>query len=346
MSLKITNLCYLLFRLLAGRAALKFGVVALIMATSAVSTSFGQGESASFTLDDYKKFVSYKIGNAEEDTYIKFDNTYVLDRETKPYVFNYSDGVERRIYLYKLLKGANRDEVGTMAMYTTPKNGKTIKVCIPGPKAEKNVWDYYIDELKLNGEQEQGFLSTLSFALSREYSKEHANQGKNPVAQEDDHYDFCFPAGSLVALADGTQKLIEKVEAGDKVMAFNATTQQKAATTVSDVQVHFREEGIETTKLLLAPVEEIFASAGAYSPSGLVEIEATANHPLYTKAGKKEVGQIKEGDVLYYYNDSMHAFREYRVAVILANNKQAKKVYNLETEAGNYLVNGTVVLDK
>ncbi|MCC9135966.1 Hint domain-containing protein [Pontibacter silvestris] len=325
---------------------MRIGVIALVLTLFAAKDGFGQGEAVSFTLDDYKKFVAYTIGNVEEDTYIKFENSYVLDRETKPYVFNYSDGVERRIYFYKMLKGANRDEVGTMAMYTTPKSGKTIKVCIPGPKAEKNVWDFYIDELKHNGEQENGFLSTLTFALSREYSKEHANQGKNPVAQEDDHYDFCFPAGALVALADGTQKPIEQIEAGDKVMAYSAASQGRNETTVSDVQVHYRKEGIQVTKLLLAPVEEIFASVDAYSPSGLVEIEATNNHPLYTKVGKKEVGQIKEGDVLYYYSNSMHGFREYRVAHVFANNQQVKKVYNLETEAGNYLINGTVVLDK
>jgi hypothetical protein len=321
----------------------------ICMVAFTASDSFGQAEPASLTLEDYKKFASFKLEKPEEETYVKLEGGYVLDREAKPYVFNYSDGVERRIYVYKMLKGASRDEVGTMALYAAPKSGKIIKVCIPGSKADKKVWDYYIDELKLNGEQEQGFLSTLAFVLSREYSSAHANAGKgtNNVAKDEGDYDFCFPAGVLVAMADGATKPIEQVKAGDHVVAFDPITQGKRETTVTAVQAHYKEEGIRITKLVLLPTEEVFASAGTWIPAAPIEIEATGNHPLYTKQGKKEMRHVIEGDVLYHFDSSRHGFREYRVVTKTQQDGQpVKQVYNLETEAGNYLVNGTVVLDK
>ncbi|WP_162055110.1 Hint domain-containing protein [Pontibacter pamirensis] len=345
---KINNLVYFIL-LLFRRLYTCICLLAIGFTILAAPSSYGQNDPASLTMEDYKKFSSYKIDSPEEDTYIKFENTYVLDREAKPYVFNYSDGVERRIYVYKMLKGANRDEVGTMAMYAAPKSGKTIKVCIPGAGADKKVWDYYIDELKLNGEQEQGFLSTLAFVLSREYSREHANAGKGPstAAKENTDYDFCFPAGALVALADGTAKPIEQVKAGDELLAFDSVLQGTRETTVTGVQSHYKEQGIQITKLVLLPTEELFASVSAWAPSAPIELEATGNHPVYTKEGKKEMRQVKEGDILYHFDSAIHGFREYKVTAKVQQAQQlVKQVYNLETEAGNYLVNGTVVLDK
>ncbi|MCJ8167484.1 Hint domain-containing protein [Pontibacter sp. E15-1] len=319
------------------------------MILSSASDGFGQAATQALTLEDYKKIASFDLRNPEEDTYLKLESNYVLDREAKPYVFNYSDGVERKIYMYKLLKGAARDEVGTMAVYATPKSLKMIKVCIPGTGADKQVWDYYIDELKHNGEKEPGFLSTLAFALSREYSREHANAGKgtSTVAKEDGDYDFCFPAGSLVTLADGTAIPIERVQAGDKIRSFDLAAHTTRETTVTGLQAHFKAEGIPTIKLVLLPTEEIFASAGAWAAAVPIEIEATGNHPIYTKAGKKEMRQIKEGDILYRYDSARHGFREYKVAAQLPQtHKTVRQVYNLETESGNYLINNTVVLDK
>ncbi|MHA6247519.1 Hint domain-containing protein [Pontibacter sp. CAU 1760] len=304
--------------------------------------------SAAFTLEDYKKLAAVDLGNPEQDTYMKFDNTYVLDREAKPYVFNYSDGVERKIYLYKIMKGADRTEVGTLALYSTPKSGKLIKVCVPGANADKKAWDFYIDELKYNGEKEQGFLSTLAFALSREYAHAHANAGKTtPVAKDAGDYDFCFPEGALVELANGTTKPIERVAAGDEVMAINRLTLQAEPTTVTAFRAHFKGEGFALTQLVLLPTEEIFAAATAWTPAAPLTLTATANHPILTAEGQKEMGAVQIGDVLYHYDHGRQAFRQYRVAAKVAQEKElTKRVYNLETKTGNYLINGTVVLDK
>lgn len=300
------------------------------------------------TVEDYQKALSFKIANPEEDTYVKIENTYMLDREAKPYVFRYNDGIERRIYLYKILKGSNRDQIGTLALYTTPKSGKTINLCIPGSKAEKKAWDLYIDALKLQGEKEQGLLSTLAFAVSRELSQQMTSpdMAQSTSAEDEGDYNFCFPGEALVTLADRTLKPIAQIAAGDKVMAFDPETKENKETTVTEVQKHHRDGGIPLTRLLLIPVEEILASTGTVVPSAPLELQATHNHPIHTREGKKTMGQIREGDVLFYFDKGLNEFREYRVAETLQNHQKTDQVYNLITEVGNYLVNGMVVLDK
>ncbi|CAN5870779.1 hypothetical protein BH24BAC1_BH24BAC1_33620 [soil metagenome] len=300
------------------------------------------------TQEDYKKALAFKIANPDENTYIKIENTYILDREAKPYVFKYSDGIERRIYLYKLMKGANREEVATLALYATPKSGKTINVCIPNSRAEKQVWDLYIDDLKLQEEKEKGFLSTLAFVLSREYAQGLANPGmaKTAGAKDAGDYDFCFPAFAQVRMADGSLKAISAVKAGDLVMAYDAAREGKHETTVKAVSVHGRDEGISLTQLTLVAVEDILASAGPLVRSAALTLEATGNHPVHTREGRKEVRQIREGDVLYAFDHASQAFREYRVEQVQPDGRVVKEVYNLHTASGNYLVEDLVVLDK
>jgi hypothetical protein len=45
------------------------------------------------TLDEYKKAKTYTIADLDKDTYVKFDNAYVLDRyeSRKPYFITGSD---------------------------------------------------------------------------------------------------------------------------------------------------------------------------------------------------------------------------------------------------------------
>jgi len=60
------------------------------------------------TMDEYTKALTYKIGDLDKDTYVKFDNTYVLDRyeNRKPYFITGSDGLKKRIDLYKFISRA------------------------------------------------------------------------------------------------------------------------------------------------------------------------------------------------------------------------------------------------
>lgn len=317
-------------------------VIMLSQTAVAQSTAEGRG----MTMEDFNKAKAFKIKDWDADTYVKFDNAYVLDRYEMrpPYVFKYSDGIERRIYLYKFLDNKTKKELGLVAFYHTPANGKTINLCIPNPTAEKAVWAAYIDELKHQGEAEKGLLSTFSYVMSREMSALVANggQGAASSAAKTD-YDVCFPAGTPITLADGTQTSIELVKAGDRVMSYDAGRRQPVPAEVTELQSH-EGKGYSISHLVLIPAEEITASLT--SVMSVLELEATPNHPVLTSKGRKQMQEVQAGDVLYFFDTATASFREMRVQQNIAAFRKAGQVYNLVTNRQNFLANGTVVLDK
>jgi hypothetical protein len=109
----------------------------ILLVHTAMAQSAAEGRG--MTMEDFNKAKAFKIKDWDADTYVKFDNAYVLDRyEMKPpYVFKYSDGIERRIYLYKFLDNKTKKELGLIAFYHTPANGKTINLCVPGRSGER-----------------------------------------------------------------------------------------------------------------------------------------------------------------------------------------------------------------
>jgi hypothetical protein len=318
---------------------------AVILLTQSVMAQSAT-EARGMTMDDFNKAKAFKIKDWDADTYVKFDNAYVLDRyEMKPpYVFKYSDGIERRIYLYKFLDNKTKKELGLIAFYHTPANGKTINLCVPNPTADKAVWAAYIDELKYQGEAEKGLLSTFSYVMSREMSSLVTNGGQSaPSTAAKTDYDVCFPAGTLITLADGTQKSIELVKAGDLVMSYNAQHRQQTPTEVTELQSH-EGKGYAISNLVLIPIEEITASVA--STLSVMELEATPNHPVLTSQGRKPMQQVQAGDVLYFFDAATNSFREMRVQQNIAGYRKTENVYNLVTDRQNYLANGAVVLDK
>lgn len=81
----------------------------------------------------------------------------------------------------------------------------------------------------------------------------------------------CFPAGTPVLMADGTQKLIETVTVGDSVQSFNLETNEYCAAEVEEVVVGY------TTRMamILLSNDTYFAMA--------------EGHPLYTVEGWKSI---------------------------------------------------------
>lgn len=173
---------------------------------------FGQDakESRGITVEEYAKAKTFTLKNLDEDTYVKFENNYILDRYQMkpPYIFKYSDGIERRIYLYKMLDNKTKQELAMLAIYYTPGNGKAINLCIPNAAAPKEVWVKYIDDLKEYGAKENGLLSAYSYVLSKEMSSLLNSGSGQPVntAGSKTDYDVCFPKDALVTLANGSEK--------------------------------------------------------------------------------------------------------------------------------------------
>ena len=75
------------------------------------------------TLAEMAKTPTFFINDLDKDSYVKFENAYILDRSGfgKPYFITGDDGKKNRIDLYKLILKEGRVELGTMIFYSTEK---------------------------------------------------------------------------------------------------------------------------------------------------------------------------------------------------------------------------------
>src|SRR3954465_5274298 len=80
------------------------------------------------TMEEYEKAKTFEIKDLDKDTYVKFDNVYILDRyeAKKPYFITGDDGLKKRIDLYKLIAKTGMQELGLMIFYTN-EAGKVYK---------------------------------------------------------------------------------------------------------------------------------------------------------------------------------------------------------------------------
>ncbi|SFD10255.1 intein N-terminal splicing region [Spirosoma endophyticum] len=303
--------------------------------------------AAGMTADQWKAVKAIKIANLDKDTYFK-SGGYILDRyEERPaYVFNYTDGITRKIYLYKVFAAADTKELGLLAIYKNEKSGEIKPFVIPGASAERGAWDAYIDELKYVGEKEPGLMSTLTFVLSREMAGLLSGGGAKTDeggAKKKEEYNFCFAPDAPVTMADGSSKPISNVVAGDVVLGYDAKTKTLTPTAVTKLDTHSGDFAL--AGVWLAPVNELTADNRNVLTAPTL-LEATANHPVLTAAGRKPLGDVKAGDVLYRYDATTNGVAAFKVVQAEKTVRSVKSVYNLVTESGAYLVGETVVLDK
>ncbi|MFD2571378.1 Hint domain-containing protein [Spirosoma soli] len=299
------------------------------------------------TLDQLKAVKAIKIANLDKDTYFK-SGGFILDRyEERPaYVFTYSDGITRKIYLYKVFAAEDTKELGLLAIYQNGKTNETKPFVIPGASADRKAWDAYIDDLKYVGEKEPGLMSTLTFVLSREMASlltGGSAKSEDGGAKKKEEYNFCFAPDAPVTLLDGSSKKISEVSVGDVVMSYDAKTKTLTSSPVTQIDTHAGE--FMLTGVWLAPTEEVTADNRAW-PNAPTLFEATANHPVLTNSGRKALGDVKAGDLLYRYDAALNGVSAYKVVRTGQAIRAVKTVYNLVTESGAYLVGETVVLDK
>ncbi|MDB5240282.1 MAG: hypothetical protein JWP57_907 [Spirosoma sp.] len=321
--------------------------VASAMATQLFSQRVhAQTASAGMTLDQLKAVKAIKVANLDKDTYLK-SGAFILDRyEERPaYVFNYTDGITRKIYLYKIFTSADTKDLGLLALYQNGKTGEVKPFVIPGATADRAAWDAYIDDLKYVGEKEPGLMSTLAFVLSREMAGLMAgSSGKTEEGgtKKKEEFNFCFAPDALVTQADGSAKPISTIVVGDMVLGYDAQTKGFAPTRVMQVDTH-QSINIVLAGVWLVPANELTADNRART-SVPVLFEATANHPVLTETGRKSLGDVKAGQMLYHSERGNPV--PYRVVRVESSSRSVKIVYNLTTESGAYVVGETVVLDK
>lgn len=317
----------------------------IILLSFYTSFAFAQKSSRGITSDEYAVAKNYKFKDLDKDTYVKLDNGVVIDRfEMKPpYVFNFSDGMERKIYLFKLSSGKEKMDLGFLAVYRNSKTTKTMNICVPTVAADKVIWGKYIDDLKDYDKVEFGFSSTMAFVLGKELAT--ATTAVGAVAPiETGEYEFCFPADAPIMLSDKTEIAISKIKTTDLLLSYPVDKKKATSCTVKKLIVH--HGSFKISKLVLQSKESMYASTNSYLLE-TTEIEATANHPIFTTNGAKKLGEIKAGETMICFEPATHSYKEYVVVNAIADYKTVEVVYNIKTgHNANYLVNKTVVLPK
>lgn len=293
-----------------------------------------EGEKRPISTAEYDAVKKVVVQNLDKDTYVKAA-PFVLDRSHPPVVFKFSDGIVRKVYLYKLYESENMAELGMLAIYTTSKDAKKIIIPVPSPAAQGDVWGKYIDDLKYGEKDNMGLASCLAFALT----KSGVGGSAAVTNKEEDKYEYCFPADAMVTLANGAQQRIAELKSGDKVLSYHVN--QTDVATVKQVQIHSNQLYAITRLALIDPSEKVTAGPAQWQLSTL---EATANHPVLTAFGKKNIGGVEVGETLYQLRDGK--LKAYEVFVKQTRASQVPQVFNLVTDKATYVVNGVIVFAK
>jgi len=310
------------------------------------------------TLAEYEKARGFNVPDLDKDTYIKFENTYILDRGeySKPYFITGDDSLKKRIDLYKLVRKQGRMELGTVIYYTT-ETGKRYSACLPGFNAGGDVWEKYFGDIHAIDKEEKNFALKLSYVLSRQLGVQlykAANQGKN-ISKDNGTYgnDICFPGDMRVEMADGSTRPIGDVRAGEEILTVNPTTLERTRVKVKELTAHAVKNYAITKLLLLASTERTVAATGK-DFAGFYEVvlttrwlEATPNHPVPTPQGNRKIGALKTGDKLVCFDDRSGNYRNFTVWYKTESAGGLQQVYNIIAAGGSTLVlNGVIVLQK
>lgn len=300
----------------------------LLIALWAVCTcAFAQDNQRGITLAEYAKVKAIVLKNVEKKTYIR-DQGFIFDRpEEKPYSFNLSDGIERKIYLYQVMDGASAKNIGSFAVFTM--QGKQINVAIPNKLASNDVWLQYLNDLKTNNKTADGLAVCVAFMVSQGLT-----ETKKDSTTEDTN-DVCFPVETFINLANGSEKPIAEVKIGDTLTGIRAG---------KVIRVDFHEGAFQLNRILIRPNGQAWVST--HLKGGLIALEATQNHPVLTLAGTKTVGQLKKGDWLFVRDAVSGRYLTAEIAEIEINARTVSQVINLKTEGGTYEAESIVVLDK
>ena len=293
------------------------------------------------TMEEYKKTPSFDVKDLDKDTYVKFENAYILDKSGfgKPYFITGDDGKKKRIDLYKLILKEGRVELGTMIYYTNEK-GQRWAACMPGYKADAKVWAKYFEDIHAIEKDEANFVLKLSYVLSKELGyqlyRNASGAGNKDVSREAGTYgnDICFPGEMEVAMADGGTKLLSEVKAGDAVVTMDPATGREKAVVVKELTVHAAKNYAITRLVLVA--EKVKGDREVVLSSRV--LEATPNHPM---VGGKRAGELKVGDEVLCEGGVFTVWEKTEGA------GGVQKVYNIVADGGNTLIlNGVMVRQK
>ena len=334
------------------KATKKLFFFIIIFAFSISIKIFAQGKDTSsrtITMAEYEKAKSFSIKDLDKDTYVKFDNTYVLDRYEgkKPYFITGDDSMKKRIDIYRLIAKEGMQELGVMIFYTNEK-GKLYKAVLPGLAADAKVWERYFEDIHSIDKEEKNFVLKLSYVLSRELSFQlYKAQGKE-ISNEEGTYgmDICFPGDNEVEMADGTTKALKDIQRGDKVLTVNPVTKKTDVSNVRELTAH-TAKNYAITELLLLNATEKKDAKGVHVSLVSRLLKATPNHPIKTASAVKIAGDVQTGDHILCLDEHTNLYKWYTVWNKREYAGGLQKVYNIVAESGDtFIMNSVMVLQK
>jgi hypothetical protein len=309
------------------------------------------GTSRPLTMAEYQKAKTFAVKDLDNDTYVKIENTYILDRYEgrKPYFITGDDGLKKRMDLYRLVSKEGMQELGTMVFYTNEK-GKLYKALLPNFTTDGKVWENYFEDIHAIDKEEKNFVLKLSYVLSKELAFQQykaLNQGKDLKAESATYgNDICFPGDQLVAMANGKQKLLKEVKAGDQVLTIDPATKKSTTVLVKELVSH-EAKNYAITRLLVASASEKTSKLGKEVNLSSKVLEATPNHPMQTREGKRKMGEINLGEEVLCYNSKTGKYEPFTVLNKAEYAGGIQKVYNIEAAAGTtFMMNDVMVLQK
>ncbi|OMP76331.1 Hint domain-containing protein [[Flexibacter] sp. ATCC 35208] len=314
-----------------------------------IYTAFAQ--SRPIRTDEYDRAKTFTVKDLDNDTYVKFNNAYVLDRYEmrKPYIITGDDGLKKRIDLYRLVAKDSMMDIGTVIFYTNEK-GTLYTAVLPLFNSNPEIWNKYFEDIHAIDKVEKNYVLKLSYVLSREFSFQlykSMNAGKDVKAEGATYgTDICFPGDEQVTLADGSQKTLKNILPGDKIISLDAVTHTTSIMKVKELVVHQPANYAITQLLAVHVVANDTQDAHVVSISGKI-LQATPNHPIQTSAGKKKMGEVRDGEELLCIDEQSKQVLTYVVVNKTEKANGTQPVYNIVAEGeGTFIMNSMMVLQK
>ncbi len=302
------------------------------------------------TMAEYDKAKTFTVADPDKDSYVKFENTYILDRYEgrKPYFVTGSDGLKKRMDLYKLIAKEGMQEIGLMVFYTNEK-GKVYKAVVPDFTADGKVWEKYFQDIDDINKEEKNYILKLSYVLSKELAFQQykvLNGGKDMKEEATYGNDICFPGEEEVTMANGSTRRMKDIKSGDEIVTVDPATHKPAAVKVKELTVH-AAKNYALTQLVLVSAKTHNTIAGHEVKLVSKVLQATPNHPMMTRQGNLKIGEVAEGQEVLCLNDKTGKYEPYTVLQKTEKAGGTQQVYNIVADGGStLLVNGVMVMQK